>query len=170
MHRTVSGLAAPGRELERAGGGLSGGLSDAADRADGVPLVGGGLRAPLDAAAGAGDALARAGAAQQEAVGTLALCWRCCSPGSRRCGRWDAGCRAGCAGAASRRAARLRDDVELLALRAAPHRPLVELARPGPEPVAAWRRGDPGAAEALAALELRAAGLRAPGTGAARRA
>jgi hypothetical protein len=156
----VRELAAPGRELEQAGDGLSGGLGRAADRADDVPVVGGGLSAPLDVAAGAGEALARAGAAQQEAVGTLAvvlavllagipIAWAVQRwlPGRLRWAR-----QAGAAG-------RLRGDVELFALRAAVERPLHELARLGPDPVGRWRRGEPGAAEALAALELRAYGL-----------
>lgn len=64
-----------------------------ADRAGGVPGTGGGLRSPLDAAAGAGDALAGAGAAQQAAVDTLALLLALAIGGFPICG----GC---CAGAA----------------------------------------------------------------------
>lgn len=158
----VRKLSAPGRELEKAGNGLSGGLSAAAARADDVPLLGGGLSRPLDAAAGAGDALARAGAAQQDAVGTLAvvlalllagipIAWALQHWLPARL-RWARQATA---------AASLRGDVELFALRAATHRPLHELARLGDDPVGRWRRGEPGAAEALAALELRAQGLRA---------
>lgn len=161
VHGAVSRLAAPGRELEEAGDGLAGGLSDAADKADGVPLLGGGLRAPLDAASGAGDALARAGAAQQDAVGTLALVLALLLAGIPvlwALQRWLPG---RLAFARSYRAATaLRDDVELWALRAALHRPLPELARLGPDPVGRWRRGEPGAAEALAALERKALGLK----------
>lgn len=161
VHDTVGRLAAPGRELEQAGVGLASGLTGAADRADGVPLVGDGLRAPLDLAAGAGEALARAGAGQQDAVGTLALLLALLLAGvpiawavqrwlpARL--RWARDAKA--AGA-------LRDDVELWALRAALNRPLPELARLGPDPVGRWRRSEPGAAEALAALERRACGLR----------
>jgi hypothetical protein len=162
VHGAVSQLAGPGRELAAAGQRLSGGLEDAADRADGVPLLGDGLRSPLDVAAGAGRSLARAGLAQQDAVQTLALVlavllaglpivwvlqrWL---PGRLRFAREHAA------------ATRLRDDVELWAMRAALHRPLHELAALGPDPVGRWRRGEPGAAEALAGLERRAHGLRA---------
>ena len=62
-------------------------------------------------------------------------------------------------------AARLRSgspDLELFAVRALAHRPLVELARLGPDPAGADRRNEPGAVEALAGLELTALGLRAP--------
>ena len=157
----VRRLAAPGRELQEAGDGLSDGLGRAAERAGDVPVVGGGLSAPLDVAAGAGQALSRAGAAQQEAVGTLAVVLAVLLAGipvawalqrwlpSRL--RWARQATA---------ATRLRGDVELFALRAAVEQPLHELARLGPDPVGRWRRGEPGAAEALARLELRAYGLK----------
>lgn len=158
----VRRLAAPGRELEEAGGGLAGGLGSAAERAEDVPLLGGGLSRPLEAAAGAGEALARAGAAQQDAVSTLAVLLALLLAGipvAWALQRWLPArlSWARQAGAADR----LRGDVELFALRAAAHRPLHELARLGADPVGRWRRGEPGAAEALAALELRAHGLRA---------
>ena len=161
VHDAVQQLGAPGRELEEAGTGLSGGLTRAAERADDVPVVGGGLSAPLDVAAGAGDALARAGVAQQEAVATLALVLAVLLAGipiAWAVQRWLPG-RLSWARQATA-AVRLRDDVELFALRAAASRPLHELARLGPDPVGRWRRGEPGAAEALAALELRAQGLK----------
>lgn len=161
VHSTVSRLATPGQELEDAGGGLTRGLNDAADRAEDVPLVGEGLRAPLDLAAGAGEAVARAGVAQQDAVGTLALLLALLLAGLPvlwALQRWLPG-RLGWARDA--RAARaLHDDVELWALRAALSQPLPALARLGPDPVGAWRRGEPGAAQALADLERRAYGLR----------
>lgn len=161
VHSTVSRLAAPGRELEDAGGGLTRGLTDAAGRAQDVPLVGDGLRAPLDAAAAAGGAVARAGAAQQEAVGALALLLALLLagiPAAWALQRWLPG---RLRWAREARAARtLRGDVELWALRAALTQPLPALARLGADPVGAWRRGEPGAAEVLAALERRSYGLR----------
>lgn len=161
VHGAVSRLAAPGRELEEAGNGLSGGLADAADTADGVPLLGDGLRAPLDLAAGAGDAVARAGQAQQDAVGTLALVLALLLAGipiAWALQRWLPGRLA--FAREHRAAASLRDDVELWALRAALSQPLPRLARLGPDPVSAWRRGEPGAAEALARLQRETYGLR----------
>jgi hypothetical protein len=162
LHRAVSTLAAPGRELEEAGAGLQGGLSGAAERVGGVPGLGGRLRDPLDVAAGAGDALARAGVAHQDAVATLALVvsivvagmpvlWAVSSwlPG-RLAWRREA-----------HAAGRLRADVDLLALRAAASAPLTALAGLGPDPVTRWRAGDAEAGRALAALELRRLGLRA---------
>lgn len=137
----VRRLAAPGRELEQAGSGLAGGLGSAAESAEDVPLLGGGLSRPLEAAAGAGDALARAGAAQQDAVSTLAVLLALLLTGipiTWALQRWLPArlSWARQAGAADR----LRGDVELLALRAAAHRPLHELARLGADPVGRWPR------------------------------
>lgn len=56
----------------------------------------------------------------------------------------------------------LARDVDALALRAATSLPLHRLARLGPDPVARWRRGEPGAGEQLAALQRRAFGVRPP--------
>ena len=162
VHEAVSRLAGPGRELEAAGDRLSGGLSGAADRADDVPLLGGGLRDPLDAAAGAGRSLAEAGSAQQDAVQVLAVVLALLLAGlpvALVLARWLP--RRLRFARDHRAAARLRDDVDLWALRAALTRPLDELARLGPDPVGRWRRGEPGAAEQLAGLERRAQGLRA---------
>jgi hypothetical protein len=69
----VRTLGAPGRELEAAGDGLAGGLAGAAERADDVPVVGGGLAAPLEVAAGAGGALARGEPGAAEALAALEL-------------------------------------------------------------------------------------------------
>jgi hypothetical protein len=162
VHRAVSSLAAPGRELEEAGDGLTTGLSGAADRLGGVPGVGGGLRAPLDAAAGAGEVLARAGTAQQDAVGTLALVLGLAVAGlpiAAALAGWLPGRLRWSREATAARA--LAGDVELLALRAAASAPLRDLTRLGPAPVTRWRAGDEAAGRALADLELRRLGLRA---------
>ncbi len=161
VHDAVQRLAAPGRSLEQAGRELSDGLSGAADRADDVPVVGDELSSPLDSASGAGESLARAGETQQDAVALLALVLALVVAGLPVLVvllRWLP---SRLTFARDHRAARaLRGDAELWALRAALHRPLPELARLGPDPVGRWRRGEPGAAEALAALEQRALGLR----------
>jgi hypothetical protein len=164
VHDGVQRLAAPGVELQEAGAGLSGGLRGAAERPGGLPGVGGGLRAPLDAAAGAGDALAGAGAAQEGAVGALALLLGLVIGGLPvlwALSHWLPG-RLGWRREAAA-AKRLRGDVDLLALRAATSSPLHELARLGPDPVTRWRAGDGEAGRALAALELRRLGLRRDG-------
>ena len=161
VHATVDRLAGPGRELEEAGTGLADGLSSAAEQTGELPLLGDGLRSPLDGAAGAGEALARAGAAQQDAVGTLALVLAVLLAGIPivwALQRWLPSRVAFARGHEA--AVLLREDVELWALRAALERPLHELATLGPDPVGRWRRGEPGAAEELAALQRRAQGLR----------
>lgn len=163
VHDAVQRLAAPGVELERAGTGLSDGLRGTADRVGRVPGLGGGLRGPLDAAAEAGDLLVGAGAAQQEAVGTLALLLAVVVGGLPILvvvARWLPGRLAWRRDAVA--ADRLRGDVDLLALRAAASAPLPRLAALGADPVTRWRAGDADAGRALAALELERLGLREP--------
>ncbi len=58
-------------------------------------------------------------------------------------------------------AARARD-LDLLALRALAHQPTRQLLRVTGDPAAAWRRDDTAVVRELAALELRALGLRSP--------
>ena len=164
LHDLVLRLQAPGRSLEGAGGGLAGSLGDASRRVDDVPLAGRALAAPLDAASGAGSALAEAGRAQQDAVGSLAL-WLALLVAAAPIiavlvrylperVRWVQRATA---------AAQLRGsavDLDLFALRALVHRPLRELTRIGPDPAAAYRSGEPEVVAALARLELQALGLR----------
>ena len=161
VHEQVLRLQEPGRQLQGAGDRLAGSLGDAARRVAGAPLVGDRLRSPFDAAAGASRSVAAAGVSGQDAVAKLALVLAlvvALVPIAIVLARWlpyrlryarEAGA-----------AVRLRGDVELLALRAATSQPLSRLARLGPEPVARWRRGEPGAAEDLARLELRSLGVR----------
>jgi len=66
-------LASFGRDLESAGESFAAGLGDAGDQLGAIPLVGEGIRAPLDAAAGAGGAVADAGRGQQELVEAIAV-------------------------------------------------------------------------------------------------
>lgn len=165
VYDAVQRLRGPGEQLERAGSGLAGGLGDASRRVGGAPLVGDRLRGPLDAAAGAARSVAAAGVEQQQVVHRLAVVLGlvvALLPVAYALSRWlpyrlryarEAGA-----------ARQLRGDTELLALRAAANVPLHRLARLGPDPVTRWRSGEPGAAQALAALELRRLGLRtAPG-------
>lgn len=69
----IRALGAFGRDLEAAGESFAAGLADAGDQLGAIPLVGEGIRAPLDAAAGAGGAVADAGRGQQELVETIAV-------------------------------------------------------------------------------------------------
>lgn len=162
---TIRALGGFGRDLERAGLDFEAGLTDAAEALGDVPLIGEGIRGPFDAAAGAGQAVADAGRAQQafvEAVALgvgwsvalvplllLALLW--VLPRARFL----------------RRSRTLRAMIangmtaDTLAARALARAPLAQLAAVHPDPAAAWRTGDHAAVRALAGIELRRAGIRA---------
>jgi hypothetical protein len=165
VRRLVDELATPGQAVEQAGNRVANGASGIQDQVSRVPAIGGGLRAPFERLGEAGQALARAGDAQQQVVHELAIwlgvlvalvpvlavlvVWL---PGRVRWMRE--------ASAASR----LRRDLDaadlgLFALRAVANRPLRELRRASLDPVADLRRGE---YRELAALEFRALGLRAP--------
>jgi hypothetical protein len=153
-----------GRDLESAGQGFQEGLGEAAENLGDVPLIGDGIRVPLDAAASAGGAVAEAGRGQQQfvelvAVGAgwavvlfpllvLALVW--VWPRSRFVRR----------SATMRRLLESGMTGDTLAVRAMARAPLAELARVHPDPGAAWRAQDAEAIRALAALELRRSGIR----------
>jgi hypothetical protein len=164
LYDLVIKLAVPGQKLAGAGDGMSDGLSDAGDKLDNIPGVGGSLSAPFDSASQAAKAMADAGREQVAVVHDLS--WALAllllaMPVSlvlfvwlplrvhwiRRAGV-ARGLRKGAAG---------RD---LLALRALANQPLRQLAKVDADPVAAWRRGDPSTVDALAELELRRLGLR----------
>ncbi|WP_214403328.1 hypothetical protein [Pseudonocardia lacus] len=157
-------LQTPANTLSGAGDGIRGVFDEAARTAGELPLVGEDLARALGAGTGAGDSIATAGRDLAGTVGTIAsgtaigivvlgalpvvLTWL---PLRLRYAR----------SAAS--AAQVRGvDTDLLALRAITNRPVRRLLRVSPDPAAAWRRDDREAVQALAALELRALGLRAP--------
>ncbi|QGQ18983.1 hypothetical protein GC089_06695 [Cellulomonas sp. JZ18] len=166
LHDLVARLGAPGRTLEDAGTSLRDSLGSAGESVSRIPLVGDEVRSPFDAAGGAAGSVAAAGVQVQDATARLALAvavavalgpvlvvlvaWLRA--------RWAFARRAGAA-------ARLVDsaaDLDLFALRALATQPVTRLARVGDDPAGAWRRGDPAVVHALAALELRALGVRPP--------
>ena len=164
LYRLVERLAVPGARVEQAGSGFAGDVGEIRDKIGRVPVVGDQLQEPFGRLAGTGRTLAEAGATQQEVVHQLAL-WLGVVVAAvpvvtlllvwlpRRVA-W-----AREAGAASR----LRmdgADLELFAIRAVANRPLRELRRVSADPAGALRAGEH---EALADLELRSLGLRAPG-------
>lgn len=156
-------LQEPGRLLQNAGNSLAGGLTDAASRVSGTPLIGDRLRDPLAAAATAGHAVADAGSTTTTVVARLALVLAlvvALLPIAYVISRWLPYRLRYAREAAA--AVRLSGDVDLLALRAAASLPLSRLARLGPDPVARWRHEDPAAAQQLAALALAELGLRPP--------
>ena len=159
-------LAAPGEQIEEAGTGLAGKLRDAGGTVGDLPLVGDQARAPFDGAGDAADRIAAAGAAQVEAVQTLAF-WLSLAVGAIPILvvvafyvplRW----RFIRTASAGRRFVDSGADLDLFALRAMSNQPLHRLARISDDPVRAWRDGDPDVVRALAALELRDTGLGLP--------
>jgi hypothetical protein len=164
LHDLIQKLAVPGEKLEGAGIGMADNLADAGGKVGRVPIVGDELTAPFTKAADAARAVADAGRQQQELVGDIAL-WVSVLMLVFPLGlvlvgwlplrvRWM---RLAGAAAALRAAPAGRD---LLALRALATQPLRRLAKVDLEAAAKWRAQDPSTVEALAALELRALGLR----------
>src|SRR4029450_7301872 len=68
----VSQLPVPGRKRESGATSLAGSLADAGQRAGDVPLIGGALSAPLNAASQASNSVAGAGQDMQDAVRDVA--------------------------------------------------------------------------------------------------
>lgn len=166
VHDATLALAGPGRSIESAGGGLAARLREAGSAVDDVPLVGDRVRAPFDGAGRAADQIAAAGRSQVEAVQHLAFWLGFCVAAIPVLmmlavylpRRWRFVRRA----TAGRRFVDSSSDLALFALRAMANQPLHRLARVSDDPVTAWRAGDPDVVRALAALELRDAGLAVP--------
>jgi hypothetical protein len=157
-------LQAPANTLTGAGDGIRGAFDNAARTAGEIPFVGEDMAKALGAGTGAGDSIAGAGRDLAGTVASIAsgtaigivvlgvlpvlLTWL---PLRLRYART--------AGSA----ARVRGvDTDLLALRAMTNQPVRRLLRVSPDPAAAWRRDDRDVVHALAALELRSLGMRAP--------
>ncbi|MDQ4144336.1 MAG: hypothetical protein M3198_11450 [Actinomycetota bacterium] len=160
MNDLVNKLGAPGETVEDAGRGFAQSIdSFGGDVAD-LPVIGDALQEPFETIAGAGRSLQQAGAAQQEAVQTLAF-WLglllALIPITYVLMRYlperlkwirEAGA-----------ADKLRIDAEdykIFAIRALANQPLYELRRAAPDPAGAYAAGD---YEPLAQLELAQMGL-----------
>lgn len=153
-----------GTDIENAGAGFRETMVQVGETLGGVPLIGGGIRVPFDEASGAGEALESAGQSAQIAVHQLAVgaglatallpillilaVWLL--PRIRFIRR----------ATAAQRLVETGAPTELLALRALGNRPVVELLKVDADVVGSWRRGDPRIVRELAALELKAAGVR----------
>jgi hypothetical protein len=166
VHQATLALAVPGEEIQSAGTGLAGKLRDAGSTVGGVPLVGDEVRVPFDGAGDAADRIAAAGAAQVDAVHTLAF-WLGLSVGAIPVLivvavyvplRW----RFVRAATAGQRFVDSGSDLDLFALRAMAHQPLHRLARISDDPVGCWRNGDERVVRDLAVLEMRDVGLAPP--------
>lgn len=166
FYEVVLLLGAPGAATEAAGSSLQENMLSAGEAIDGLPVVGESVRAPFDRMSEAGLSIAEAGRAQQETIArvawasavllvlapiaTLAVIWLPLR--IRFIRRVNA----------SQRLLSGSTDVELFALRALARQPVAALAEVAPDPLAAWRAGDPVVTRALAELELRDEGLRIP--------
>lgn len=160
----VMTLAAPAGPLRSAGTSFSSRMTDIAGQVVRIPLVGEELDGPFVGAAGAGQDLVRAGDQLESSVRTVAWLVSLLAAGTPillvllawGLARW----------AWVRRAASLGREVddpqsqELLALRALVRQDPRRLQRLFPDPVAAYRSGDPAALRELADLELAEVGLR----------
>lgn len=160
----IAGLADVGRQLESAGAGFKGAMTDAGSALGQIPLVGETVRAPFDSASGTGGLLESAGRSTQDLVirtaiviGVLvaalvvfAVCWVWLRRRIRFIRRaTEAG-----------KLARIGDGPDLLALRALVNGSGRRLTAIDRHPVDAWRRGDSAVMHRLAELELREAGVR----------
>jgi hypothetical protein len=164
VHAAVSTIAEFGRQVEGGANGIAGNLDSAGAGADKVPLIGDALSTPLTAAGEAAREIAGAGqnlgvtaswlawllalAVAAPPILALAMPWLFLRVRFFR-RKWTA-----------ITLAATPAGEHLLALRALANRPLAKLAAITPDPVGAWRRHDPVAIHGLAALELRAAGVR----------
>ena len=165
VYSAVATIAEFGYQVESGANGVAGNLDNAGNSADDIPLIGGALAGPLRGAVDAAREISGAGQSLGVTAGWLAwlLALAVAAPPIlalmmpwlflrlrffRR--KWTA--------------VTLSSTVageELLALRALANRPLPKLAAVSPDPVGAWRNQDPVAIRGLAALELRASGIRA---------
>ncbi len=164
VRNAIAALGGVWAQLEDAGTGFEGTMGEIGETLGGVPLIGGGIRGPFDAASGAGGTLADAGRTGQAAVETLAtlaglgvallpiaialIVWLW--PRIRFVRR----------SIETRALLRLEGGEQLLALRALDDVRASELARISPRAFTAWREGEPTVVRALAALEARDAGVR----------
>lgn len=164
VFQIIDGLSRLAIELQNAGAGFKETMTEVGETLGGIPIIGGGIRVPFDGASGAGGALENAGQSAQATVHQVAT-----SAGlatallpiaivlvvwliprlrfARRAAAAEALVKAGA-------------PLELLALRALSGRRVTHLLEIDRDAVGAWRRGDARVTRELAALELRAAGVR----------
>ena len=164
LHDTIASFEGFGRDVARSGSDFQSTLSGIGETLGGVPLIGSGIRAPFDAASDAGGTLADAGVNWQRGIETLAqlVGWTVALLvvlvvllGWVRPRLVAAVRRSSIA-----RLASSTPSLDLLAFRALATRPARAVSRIDADAVAAWRRGDQEVIRRLAALELRAAGVR----------
>ncbi|WP_375405520.1 hypothetical protein [uncultured Amnibacterium sp.] len=164
IHDAIAAFKGIGADVTRSGDDFSSTMTDIGSRLSGVPLIGGGISAPFATASDAGGTLADAGTNWQNGVEHLATLvgWTVAAlvvlvvlVGWVRPRVVGAIRRAAIAKLAS-----ASPSLDLLALRALATRPAKAVTRLDEDVVAAWRRGDPEVIRRLAALELKASGVR----------
>lgn len=163
VHRAIATFARVGSQVRSGATGIADNLSSAGDNADRLPLVGDSVAKPLRAASEAALDIAGAGQSLNTTATWLAvlLAIAVAAPPILAVGMpW-----------LFLRIRFLRRKLtvtalaqtpageQLLALRALANRPLRRLAEVSPDPVGAWRAGDPATVRGLAALELRSSGV-----------
>ncbi|MBN9607628.1 MAG: hypothetical protein J0G30_13575 [Actinomycetales bacterium] len=160
----ISGFAVVGENLRDAGSGFRETMAEVGDTLGEVPVIGGGIRGPFDAASGAGGSISDAGQGIVDLVHAIAVfagIATALGPILVVVAVWVIPrlVRARRAGQA-RDLAASPDGAELLALRALASRPVRELTSVDRRPLEAWRQGDRGAIRGLAQLELRRVGVK----------
>jgi hypothetical protein len=164
VHEAISTIADAGREVESGSKGIAGNLASAGHGVQHIPLVGDAVSKPLTAASDAAMDIAGAGHSLDTTASWLSvlLALAVASPPILAVTmpwlflRWRFFRRKWTVTALAATAA----GQQLLALRALANRSPAKLAAVSADPVGAWRHEDPVTIRALAALELRAAGIR----------
>ncbi|BBX46539.1 hypothetical protein GCM10009641_43080 [Mycobacterium cookii] len=163
VHSAVSTIADVGRQVQGGADGVADSLKSAGHSADRIPLVGSTVSEPLTAASKAALDIAGAGHNLDTTASWLAIVLALAVAAPPTLGvlvpwlvlRIRFVRRKLTVGALAATPA----GAQLLALRALANRPLGRLAAVTPDPVGAWRAGDPHAIHGLAAIELRSAGM-----------
>jgi hypothetical protein len=163
VHSAVATIADVGRQVQGGAAGVAGSLNSAGHSADDIPLVGGAVSGPLKAAGKAALDIAGAGHDLDSTASWLAIVLALAVAAPPTLGvvvpwlvlRIRFVRRKLTVGALAATPA----GAQLLALRALANRPLARLTAVTPDPVGAWRAGDPHAIHGLAAIELRSAGM-----------
>jgi len=163
VHSAITTIADVGRQVQGGADGVADSLKSAGNSANHIPLVGGAVSEPLTAASKAALDIAGAGHNLDTTASWLAIVLAlavAAPPAFAVLVPWLV--------------LRIRffrrkltvsalattpTGAQLLALRALANRPLRRLTAVTPDPVGAWRAGDPHAIHGLAALELRSAGI-----------
>lgn len=163
----ISAVAEVGRQLETAGAGFRGAMTDVGDVLETAPFIGEAIRQPFDTASGTGGILEEMGQTTESFITTtgtivgtvigavivLAVCWVWLIRRIRFARR----------ATEAFRLAKHSEGPDLLALRALVSASRKDLAAAAEHPIGSWRSGDQAVIRRLAKLELREAGVRIAG-------